>query len=95
MRLHVPQIINLDTLTHSRSKCSLHIQIRNSLPSEEIASTACHMDKWSFLAEGEPCPHSKHHANTLNKQGPCTQVAPNDEPTQNGLYLKSYVCARE
>ena len=50
------------------------------VPCEEIASTTCHMDQRSFFPEGEPRPHSKHHTNSLNKQGPGTQVAANDKP---------------
>ena len=66
----------------------------NGIPCEEVSSAACNVDQWSFLAEGEPRPHSEHHANGLDQQCPCTQVGTNDETTQNGLHLQMVQTAR-
>lgn len=59
------------------------------IPCEEVASTTCHMYQRPFLSKRQPCPHSQHHAHHLNEQSPCPQVTSYDEPTKNGLHLKT------
>lgn len=45
------------------------------------------MDQGSLFPQAEAGRHSQHQSDGLDHQGPLAQVAPDDEPTQDGLDL--------
>lgn len=55
---------------------------------EEVATAACHVHQWPFLAKAQARGHHQHQGDSLDQQGPLAQVAPDDEAAQDGLYLK-------
>ena len=61
---------------------------RADLTQEEVAAATGHMHQRPFLAQAQAWGHHQHQRDSLDQQGPLAQVAPDDEATQDGLYLK-------
>lgn len=55
---------------------------------EEVATATSHMYQRPFLPKAQARGHYQHQGDSLDQQGPLTQVAPDDEATQNGLDLQ-------
>lgn len=53
------------------------------------------MDQGALLSQAEARRHRQHQSDGLDHQGPLAQIAPDDEPTQDGLDLGREEAGRE
>lgn len=56
---------------------------------EDVAAAAGHVDQGPLLPQAEAGRHSQHQGDGLDHQGPLAQIAPDDEPTEDGFNLES------
>lgn len=55
---------------------------------EDVTAAAGHVDQGAFFPEAEARRHGQNQSDGLYHQGPLTQVASDDEPTQDRLDLR-------
>ena len=83
-----PERMGLHSAHAHLTPFALVLAVLGEKAAEEVAAATGHMHQRPFLAQAQAWGHHQHQRDSLDQQGPLAQVAPDDEATQDGLYLK-------
>lgn len=73
---------------HHLSALALVLAVLGEEAAEEVSTATCHMDQRTLLPQAETRRHRQNQGDRLDQQGPFPQVAPDDEATEDRLYLQ-------
>lgn len=66
---------------------SLILAVLGEEVGEDVSTATGHMHQRALLPQAEARSNSQHQSDGLDHQGPLAQIAPDNEPTQDGLDL--------
>lgn len=70
------------------SPLGLILAVLGEQVTQDVGAAAGHVDQRALLPQAEPRGHGQDQGDGLDDQGPLPQVAPDDEPTEDGLNLR-------